>query len=325
MRQENFFSSLNISKQCRKYALPLWQCPQFLFLILGFVVIASSLVTYFIGSRYTDDPEVIVLIVLAVTAFLIVIDFTITRSFEKLAEVARMKSEFISIVSHQLRSPLANLRWAADLLASGRLEEKEKEESYLQLLRENSCRMEELVNDLLVVSRIEMGEVSLKKESVSLKELTEKVLSRFSPLISASNIEMRFSAPADLPLAFVDPSQITLVIENLLDNAIRYIPSRQAEGGLSREKGKIEIRLGLKNNQFSFELKDNGIGIPGDDQKYIFQKFFRGDNAFKQQTQGSGLGLYIAKLIVEKSGGRIGFASRPGRGTSFWFTLPLKQ
>ena len=122
MEVKSVLDSLNLVQQCRKYNLPLWQCPQFLFLILGLIVIVSSLMVYFIGVKYSDNPELTALIVLVTAAFLVAVSFTVTHSFEKLAEVARLKTEFIGIVSHQLRSPLANLRWVIDLLISGKVD-----------------------------------------------------------------------------------------------------------------------------------------------------------------------------------------------------------
>ncbi|MDP2926716.1 MAG: HAMP domain-containing sensor histidine kinase [bacterium] len=308
--------SLNIAKQCKKYGLSLWQCPQFLFLILGFVVITSSITLYFIGVGYAEDPEIVVLIVLGVSTLLMIIGFSITKSFERLAEVVRLKAEFISIVSHQLRAPLANLRWIIDLLISGKVEQvPEKQTNYLQILRENGQRMEELVSDLLTVSRIESNEFLFKKEKASLAELVQKTIARLDPLARASNVEVRLSAENNLPETLFDPFQIGQAIENLLDNAIRYTKGR----------GLVEVTLNKKNNGLYFEVVDNGIGIFPDDQKYIGQKFFRGGNAFRHQAQGSGLGLYIAKAIVEKSGGKLSFKSKEGEGSTFWFTIPIKH
>ncbi len=105
-----------------------------------------------------------------------------------------------------------------------------------------------------------------------------------------------------------------MVIENFLDNAIRYV----------QEKGLVEIKIKREKDFVYFEIKDNGVGIPKEDQKYIFQKFFRSENILRYQTQGSGLGLYISKAIIEKSGGKIGFSSQEGRWSTFWFTLPIK-
>jgi len=304
----------NILAQCKKYDVPLWQCPQFLFLIMGLIIIASTISVYAIGCRYIEDPIIVALLVLLLAVVLFIITFIIIQSFEKLAEASRMKTEFINIVSHQLRGPLTNLKWSAEILTSGSLDHiKEKHQEYFRILKENSKRMEELVNDLLTVSRLEQGRLPLNKQEISLDELVEKTISEFSPFIKASNIKLSFKSEKRPFLAYTDPHQLKIVIENFLDNAIRYI----------HQKGDINVYLGFKNNNIYFEVKDNGVGIPEKDQQYIFQKFFRSKNALKHQTQGSGLGLFITKTIVKRLGGDIGFKSREGQGTTFWFTLPI--
>ncbi len=314
MNSKNILDQLNIISQCKKHGLSLWQCPQFLFLIMGIIIIGSTLVTYAIGARYIEEPELVVLIAILITLILFVIAVIITRSFERLAEASRMKSEFVNIVSHQLRSPLSNLKWTIELLMSGRLGKIEEDQiEYFRILKENSERMEELVSDLLIVSRIETATLPLKKEETSLENLINKLISEFQPFAKASNVEIEFKGQKDLPKILTDPFQIRLVIENLLDNATKYV----------KDSGKVKILLEERAKNLYFEIKDNGVGIPKEDQKYIFQKFFRSENILRYQTQGSGLGLYISKAIIEKSGGKIGFKSREGIGSTFWFTLSL--
>ncbi len=312
--EEKISNRLNISAQCRKYGLSLWQCPQFLFLVMGILIIAATISFYLIGSRYIADPEMVALIVIVVTLVLLVIAYVITRNFERLAEVSRMKSEFVNIVSHQLRAPLTNLKWAVDFLALGEDNiTREKKEEYLDGLAENVGRMSELVDDLLIVSRLEQNSVPLRKKEVSLETIIRDFIFQFKAVIEASNIEIKFHCQEKLPKAYIDPSQIKLIIENLIDNAIRY-----------SKGGDIEIWLGKRDNNFFFEIKDSGVGIPMADQKYIFQKFFRSENALKEKTKGSGLGLYIVKSIIEKNKGEIWFKSEEGKGTSFFFTLPIR-
>lgn len=315
MKSKNILSKLNIFSQCQGYGIPLWQCPQFLFLIMGLINIGSSLAAWSIGNRFIDSPQAVVLIVLSITVILLIISFIITQSFDKLAQANRMKSEFVSIVSHQLRSPLSNLKWAIEFLMSGRIEPiGEKQLEYFKILKENSARMEDLISDLLIVSRIETAKLPFKKSEFSLDNLVQKLVKTFTPFAKASNVEINLSVSADLPKIVSDFSQIGQVIENLLDNATRYI----------KDAGEIKIKLEKRNSNLYLEIKDTGVGIPKDDQKYIFQKFFRAENVMKYQTQGSGLGLYISKAIIEKAGGKIGFKSQEGKGSTFWFTLPLK-
>ena len=314
MSFKEILSQLNIPAQCRKYGLSLWQCPQFLFLVMGLVITVSTLTAYAIGARYVEDPRMVALIVLLTTAILFIVAVIITNSFERLAEANRMKSEFVSIVSHQLRSPLSNLRWALELLMSGKLGKiEEKQTEYFKIIKENSNRMTELIKDLLIVSRIETAKLLIKKMEFSLEDLVKELIKEFTPFARASNVEIKFRAKENLPKIFADQSQIRLVIENFLDNAIRYI----------KGIGVVEIKIESQEKNIYFEIKDTGVGIPKEEQKYIFQKFFRSENVLRYQTQGSGLGLYISKAIIEKSEGEIGFKSQEGIGSTFWFTLPL--
>ena len=316
MTFKNFSDQLNIVSQCRKYGVSLWQCPQFIFLIMGIVIIFSSLATYAIGNKYIDDPYQVSLIVIFFTLVLFVLAAILSKSFEKLAEANRMKSEFVSVVSHQLRSPLSNLKWVIGLLLSGRIDKVSgKQLEYFKILKENSNRMEELVSDLLIVSRIEQGKLLTKVEGISLGDMIEDHLRKLDIFIKASNVEMVFSAEKNLPKLLADVSQIKLIIENLLDNAIRY----------SKEKGKVKISLKKEGRCLRFEIKDEGVGIPLEDQKYIFQKFFRSSNALRHKTEGSGLGLYIVKSIIDKMEGKINFSSQEGKGSTFWFTLPIPR
>jgi len=311
----NLLNKLNLLKQCRKYDLSLWQCPQFLFSLMGLVIMASAVISYLIGMQYIESPLMVALIVLGLTTLLLVIAFVITRSFETLAEAAKMKSHFIEVASHELRSPLSNLQWVTEMLESERMGDLgEDQMDYFRMVKENVVRMQKLISDLVTVSRIQDEELALQPQEVSLEQLTRRVLSEFEFFSNAEGVEIEIEVEQDLPKAKADRSQLKMVIENLLDNAIRYT-----------EQGTVEITISQEGDKVQFKIEDDGIGVPKEDQKYVFNKFFRSKNAAEYQVRGTGLSLYIAKKIIEQSGGKIWFESEQGRGTTFWFTLPINQ
>ncbi len=306
---------LNLLAQCKKYRLPLWQCPQFLFVLMGAIIICSSLSAYGVANRHVDDPMLVALITIALTSILFVLAIVITNSMEKLAEASRMKSEFISIATHQLRSPLSNLRWIVELLMSGKIGKVDKKQTeYFRILKENIYRMNELISDLLTVSRIEASKLPMKKRDISLKNLVDGLIAEYRSFAKASNVEILFDCQENLPKINSDPFQVKLVIDNMVDNAVRYI----------QDRGKVKIKLFKKGRSLHFSVEDNGVGIPEEDRSYIFKKFYRSGNVLKYQTQGSGLGLYLSKAIIKRLKGKIGFNSKENVGSTFWFSLPIK-
>lgn len=313
---KKFLGQINLIFLCRQYSLPLWQCPHFIFLIFSIIIISSSLLTYFLGNRLIQDPLVVALVVLFLATLLFIFGFILIQGFQKLAEANKLKSEFISIVSHQLRSPLSNFRWCLDLIMSGRISPvSQKQLEYLQILRENSNRMQELLRDLLIVNRLETASLPPKISKFSFKDLLNSLIDEFKPYAKASNIDIDLRFNPNLSEIFSDSEKLKIIVENLLDNAIRY----------NQRKGKVEILVEEKDGNLYFEIKDNGIGIPKEDQVYIFQKFFRSKNALTVQAQGTGLGLYITKSMIKALKGKIGFKSQEQKGSTFWFLIPIKK
>jgi len=311
---KKILESLNFVSQCKKYNLSLWQCPTFLFLLTGLIIIITMISAYLIAIKYTQ-PEIVALIVITITIVLLIINHFIIQGVEKLAEANRMKSEFIGIVSHQLRTPLTGIKWTINLIRKekGKLDKHCAQE--LREISENNDRMIKLVNDLLDVSKIEQGQLSFKPEKVSIKELLENVIKEYTPIAKAKNIEINLETEIDTLFILVDKQRIEIVIRNLIDNAIKYI----------RNKGEVKVHLIKKNKLIRCEIKDNGVGIPKNDHKNIFQKFFRSKNIMKHETVGTGLGLFIAKSIIKQSKGKIGFHSQESLGSTFWFEIPIKK
>ena len=315
MNIKKILENLDPFTQCRKHHLKAIECPGFLFILMGLLTLLAMSGTYLLAEEYYN-PEVVVSSVSLVAIIIFVLGNFIIRGVEKMTETAIIKNEFISVVSHQLKSPLTNFKWPLELLAAQKLGAlNEKQLAYLKDLQENNNRMIKLVNDLLDVSRIEDGRMKIKPQNINLEKIARLVAKDFSNLAEANNVEIVLNADENLPLVNVDPDRIRSVIQNLVDNAVKY----------SKSKGKIKIILKQERNKFCFRIKDSGVGIPRKQQKQIFTKFFRSDNVLKRQTEGTGLGLFIVKAIIQSSGGKIGFFSEENKGTTFWFSLPIAK
>ena len=303
---------LNLFKECTDYNLSIWQCPSFIFFILGVVNIMTMLGTYLIANRYTDQPEITALIVIVVSVIIFILSHAVTDGFDKLAQANKMKTEFVSIASHQLRTPLSSMRWSLNLIKDGKCSQADNA-AFIGLIQEETDRMIRLGNDLLDVSRIEMGKNTFIPRQTNIYVLVQKIVNNSSLYAQANNITLQLEAPATLPNVYTDPDKISLVIQNLMDNAIKY----------TKGKGEVKISLAEEKKFIKMTIRDTGVGIPKNQQKHIFQKFFRSDNIMKHQTIGTGLGLFIAKAVIEQSNGRVWFESEEGKGTTFYFTLPI--
>ena len=314
MDKRKIYQKLNPLTQCKKYNLDIWQCPNFLFPLSGMITILAMISTYFVAIEYTE-PEIVALIVIGVTTILIIIGYLIARGFENLAQANQLKSEFVNITSHQLRTPLTGIKWTIDLMRKSKHTTNEELLEKLDGIEESNQRMIKIVNDLLRVARIEQNSLNLKPQDISLNEIIDKLIKEYKPLANASNIKIVLETEPNIPLIKADLKGIDFILRNLIDNAIKY----------TKEEGLIKIKLIKKDKLIRCEIEDNGVGIPEMDKKSIFKKFFRSQNIMKYQTIGSGIGLFISKAIIKKSNGKIGFSSEENKGTIFWFELPINN
>ncbi len=226
--------------------------------------------------------------------------------------------DFISIVSHQLRNPLASTKLSLEMFLTGELGPlTPDQEEYLKMMRSDNERMVRLVKEFLTISSIELGEIQLNPVEFDIKELTTDVVTELHIYAAAHNAKILYRTGDAIPRVTGDKLKIRQVTSNFIDNAIKY----------SQPGDAIEIRLDLTSDgkNVIFEVKDHGIGIPKNEQENIFSKFYRASNATSVHPEGAGVGLYVAKAIIEKSGGSIDFESEEEKGSRFWFTLPVSS
>lgn len=254
--------------------------------------------------------------VVALLAILIVLTVFLIRIWgSKLAilrEIDRQKDELISIVSHQLASPIASVRWGLDDMLQGEFGPlSEEEKAHVVELRTTMENLSELTQLLLDVSRLELGRMKMKKEPVDLDKFFDELIANAHELARYKGVRFVDQVPPNMPAAVLDARLLRMTVENLLSNAIKYTP----------EQGRVNLDAEVQNGKLLVEVADTGLGIPKTDQPRIFEKLYRASNV--QHVDGNGFGLYVAKGAIEQQGGRLWFASQEGQGTTFYVELPL--
>jgi signal transduction histidine kinase len=237
----------------------------------------------------------------------------ITR--EKLIEKA--KSEFIRLSTHQLWTPASAVKWSLQILLEGDIGDlSKKQRELIEKIYKANNREIKLIGDLLIVAQIEMGRCLSGMVLSDIGELIQFLIDNYKREAEKKEIKIEFRKPEEqLPKVMIDVEKMKLAIKNIINNAVKYTSSR----------GTIVISLKKNKKEIEVQISDTGMGIPKNQQERVFTKFFRGSNITQIDTEGTGLGLYIAKNIIESHGGRIWFESEKGKGTTFYFTVPVKK
>ncbi|MGQ9610021.1 MAG: ATP-binding protein [bacterium] len=237
----------------------------------------------------------------------------ILRDITKLKEIEQMKDNIISIISHEIRSPITSILNALLLIYEGENEKlSESSKKWLDIAYRNSERLLSLVNNMLDISKIESGKIEFNFKKQDLIILIKQAVDDNLPYANQFNVRLRIDTNLQKAIVYIDGDRIIQVLTNLISNAVKFSPSDD----------EVVISISEHDNVFRVMVIDHGPGIPIDFQDQIFQKFSQADQRNTKRKSGSGLGLYISKMLVENMGGKIGFDSQIGKGTTFYFELP---
>ncbi len=234
---------------------------------------------------------------------------------QHLKELDQLKTEFISVASHQLRTPLSAVKWSLKMLMDQDAGPLTKQQiDMVSKSYQSNERMISLINDLLDVSRIEENRFSYTFVEESIDPIIRELIDELDHTAQEKRIKVQYEPGTQpFPVVRIDAQKMHLAIQNLLDNALKYTPV----------SGTIVLRVRTERDEMIMSVQDSGVGIPVHQQTHVFSKFFRGDNVIRMQTEGTGLGLFISYSIVQKHHGRIWFESHEGSGTTFFISLPL--
>jgi signal transduction histidine kinase len=229
---------------------------------------------------------------------------------EQLVEIDRLKDEFVSSISHELRTPLTSIAGYVELLIEE--EEDSQKQGHLAIVGRNSERLLALVTDLLFAARLQYGRLELERSPVDLRSLVTQCVDSARPRAQAARVQLELEVE-EVPEIAGEPAKLAQLLDNLVSNAIKFTP----------RDGHVSVRLTAHDGMIRIEVSDTGIGISDTDRERLFERFFRTQSALEREIQGTGLGLYISKAIVEAHEGRIGVDSAPGQGTTFVVELPV--
>jgi signal transduction histidine kinase len=238
------------------------------------------------------------------------------QSNEKLRALDEAKDEFVSMASHQLRTPLTSIKGYLSMVLDGDAGEiTETQKTMLGQAFFSSQRMVYLISDLLNVSRLKTGKFVIESKPVYLPDVVGSELEQLQEGANAKNLKLTFTKPKTFAKMNLDEMKLRQVIMNFTDNAIYYTPSG----------GKINVELKETAKSIEFTVKDSGIGVPKEQQHKLFTKFYRADNARKARPDGTGLGLFMAKKVIIAQGGSMIFDSKEGKGSTFGFSFPKEK
>ncbi|MEM7455368.1 MAG: ATP-binding protein [Planctomycetota bacterium] len=226
----------------------------------------------------------------------------------------KMRDEFLDCATHELRTPLANIKAYAETLALSEVLDIEQQKEFCNTINAEATRLARFIDDLLSISSVETGSLTVSRENVDLSRMLQEIIGKIKPTLDKKQIELEVSLPEKLPEVQLDKDKIQVCLVNLLGNAAKYTP----------EGGRVEVVVKMLEDVLTVAVQDTGVGISEEELPRIFDKFFRSDNEYVRSETGTGLGLSLAREIVQLHGGEITVESENDKGSTFSVTLPVK-
>lgn len=284
---------------------------------VGILGIDVEVTDYFALIQRTLLPFIVFIVFLVVLLSILTVELVRVwkKQVDAVSELDRQKDELLSIVSHQLATPVSSVKWYIEMMLDGDMGKlNQEQEENLKTVQEVSSTLSELVSMILDVSRIQLGKMKVDPQELDLNSFFKEIINVIEPKAKEKNINLVKEIPDTFPVAKLDKRLTRMTVENLLSNAVKYTP----------ENGRVEFQIKIEGNTLKCKVADTGYGIPKKEQKQIFQKLFRASNV-RNNVDGNGFGLYVAKGAIESQGGKIEFSSEEGKGTIFSFELPVNN
>lgn len=304
----------DLKRESKELNVPIWKLPDFFLIISAVINIVTMLITYWWLSNWAEDPREAVPFVAIEAVLITIIGNIVVESAKRIISVNQLKKEFVDIISHQLRSPLATIKWYMEMMSKTNTEKfTAKQKEYMGVVVDANGKMLNLINDLLNMANIEKGDAKYNFEELDFIQIIHETINNHKIYMQSKKMKLTFKKPKIREVTvWADRMKLKVIIENLITNAIKYTP----------QGGTIDVNLNKKGDNIICQIKDNGLGIRDNDKALIFEKFYRGRVTRNTEINGTGLGLYICKVLVNGMNGQIWFKSKYGQGSSFFVSLP---
>ncbi|MDZ7612083.1 MAG: HAMP domain-containing sensor histidine kinase [Candidatus Moranbacteria bacterium] len=297
-------------EESKRYGIPFWKLPDFLLLAMAFINIVMMILTYYWVERLVEDPREAVFIVAFEAALILIVGNVIAESSKKVISNYKLKEEFIDLISHQVRTPLTNIKWNLELLQKKKTKQQEK---YVMRLADSVEKMTSLVNDFVYLSRLDQSKKEINREKIKLNDFIEEIAKDNRLYAKLKRIKIETDIPRKKICIMADKKKLSIVLNNLIDNAVKY----------SYEKSQVKVSLKKDERRAIIEVEDHGCGVGKKEKEKIFEKFYRSEQARKMASDGTGVGLYVAKTLTEEMSGKMRFESQKDEGSVFFVSFPL--